>query len=72
MHVYIFCYLFDSLFIQNLKLDDNVLPREIHRIIGNEYFFQLYLDEYNLKYGRENYNVSKILEMEISPEVERD
>ncbi|KAK7809491.1 hypothetical protein CFP56_004060, partial [Quercus suber] len=52
-------------------LDDSVLPREIQRIIGNEYFFQLHLDEYNLKYGRENYTVSKILETEISHKVER-
>ena len=58
------------MFIPNLKLDDNVLPREIQRIIGNEYFFQLHLDEYNLKYGRENYIVSKILETEISHKVE--
>nr|XP_023891940.1 uncharacterized protein LOC112003945 [Quercus suber]POE61361.1 hypothetical protein CFP56_40968 [Quercus suber] len=56
---------------QNLKLDDNVLPREIQRIIGNEYFFQLHLDKYNLKYGRGNYTVSKILETEISHKVER-
>ena len=54
-----------------MKLDDNVLPREIQRIIGNEYFFQLHLDEYNLKYGRENYTISKILETEISHKVER-
>ena len=39
-------------------------------IINNEYFFQLHLDEYNLKYGRENYIVSKILETEISHKVE--
>ncbi|XP_075634328.1 uncharacterized protein LOC142606855 [Castanea sativa] len=57
---------------EKLKLDDNVLPREIQRIIGNEYFFELHLDEYNLKYGRENYTVSKILETEISHKVERD
>ncbi|KAL4625797.1 hypothetical protein ACB092_05G050300 [Castanea dentata] len=36
------------------------------KIIGNEYLFQLHLDEYNLKYGKENYTVSKILEMKIS------
>nr|POE45027.1 hypothetical protein CFP56_74111 [Quercus suber] len=47
------------------------LTGEIQRIIGNEYFFQLHLDEYNLKYGRENYTVSKILETEISHKVER-
>ncbi|KAL4651817.1 hypothetical protein ACB092_01G188500 [Castanea dentata] len=57
---------------EKLKLDDNVLPREIQRIIGNEYFFQLHLDEYNLKYGRENYTVLKILETKISHKVERD
>ncbi|XP_065619217.1 uncharacterized protein LOC112033458 [Quercus suber] len=49
-----------------LKLDENILPKEIQKIIGNEYLFQLHLDEYNLKYGKENYTVSKILEMEIS------
>ena len=27
---------------------------------------QLHLDEYNLKYGKENYTVSKILETEIT------
>ncbi|KAK7851098.1 hypothetical protein CFP56_042952 [Quercus suber] len=43
---------------------------EIQRIIGNECFFQLHLDEYNLKYGRENYTVLKILEMEILHKVE--
>ncbi|KAF3973404.1 hypothetical protein CMV_003161 [Castanea mollissima] len=55
---------------ENLKLDENVLPMKIQRIIGNEYFFQLHLDEYNLKYGRGNYIVSKILETEISYKVE--
>ncbi|KAK4603919.1 hypothetical protein RGQ29_012434 [Quercus rubra] len=49
-----------------LKLDEKILPKEIQKIIGNEYLFQLHLDEYNLKYGKENYTVSKILEMEIS------
>ncbi|KAL0010127.1 hypothetical protein SO802_005235, partial [Lithocarpus litseifolius] len=49
-----------------LKLDENNLPKEIPKIIGNEYLFQLHLDEYNLKYGKENYTVSKILEIEIS------
>ncbi|XP_050288069.1 uncharacterized protein LOC126726764 [Quercus robur] len=49
-----------------LKLDENTLPKEIQKIIGNEYLFQLHLDEYNLKYGKENYTVSKILEKEIS------
>ncbi|KAF3957708.1 hypothetical protein CMV_017305 [Castanea mollissima] len=48
------------------KLDGNTIPNEIQKIIGNEYLFQLHLDEYNLKYGKENYTVSKILEMEIS------
>ncbi|XP_050261730.1 uncharacterized protein LOC126716094 [Quercus robur] len=48
-----------------LKLDENTLPKEIQKIIGNEYLFQLHLDEYNLKYGKENYTVSKILEMEV-------
>ncbi|KAF3950252.1 hypothetical protein CMV_023964 [Castanea mollissima] len=48
------------------KLDGNTIPKEIQKIIGNEYLFQLHLDEYNLKYGKENYTVSKILEMEIS------
>ena len=54
------------MFIQTLKLDENILPKEIQKIIGNEYLFQLHLDEHNLKYGKENYTVSKILEMEIS------
>ena len=54
------------LFIQILKLDENILPKEIKKIIGNEYLFQLHLDEFNLKYGKENYMVSKILETEIS------
>ena len=49
-----------------MKLDENILPKEIQKIIGNEYLFQLHFDEYNLKYGKENYTVSKILEMEIS------
>ncbi|KAL4598074.1 hypothetical protein ACB092_11G032800 [Castanea dentata] len=48
------------------KLDGNTIPKEIQKIIGNEYLFQLHLDEYNLKYGKENYTVSKILEIEIS------
>ncbi|XP_050289755.1 uncharacterized protein LOC126727899 [Quercus robur] len=48
-----------------LKLDENTLPKEIQKIIGNEYLFQLHLDEYNLKYGKENFTVSKILEMEV-------
>ena len=56
----------DTLFIQILKLDENILPKEIQKIIGNDYLFQLHLDEYNLKYGKENYTVSKILETEIS------
>ena len=58
--------MYDTLFIQILKLDENILPKEIQKIIGNEYLFQLHGDEYNLKYGKENYTVSKILEMEIS------
>ena len=54
------------MFIQILKLDENILPKKIQKIIGNEYLFQLHLDEYNLKYGKENYTVLKILEKEIS------
>ena len=54
------------MFKQILKLDENILPNEIQKIIGNEYLFQLHLDEYNFKYGKENYTVSKILKMEIS------
>ncbi|KAF3955899.1 hypothetical protein CMV_018935 [Castanea mollissima] len=46
--------------------EENILPKEIQKIIGNEYLFQLHLDEYNLKYRKENYTVSKILETEIS------
>ena len=48
-----------------LQLDENTLPKEIQKIIGNEYLFQLHLDEYNLKYGKENYTVPKILVMEV-------
>ena len=51
--------------MQILKLDEKVLPKEIQKIIGNEYLFQLHLDEYNLKHGKENYTVSKILEMKF-------
>ena len=51
--------------MQLLKLDEKILPKEIQKIVGNEYLFQLHLDEYNLKFGKENYTVSKILEMEI-------
>ncbi|KAL0006616.1 hypothetical protein SO802_008118 [Lithocarpus litseifolius] len=51
---------------ETFKLDENILPKEIQKIIGKEYLFQLHLDEYNLKYGKENYTVSKILETEIS------
>ena len=36
-----------------LKLDENTLPKQIQKIIGNEYLFQLHLDEYNLKYGKD-------------------
>ena len=64
--MYIYFANYDSLFIQKLKLYENILPREIQKIVGNKYFFQLHLDEYNLKYGRENYTVSKILKVEIS------
>ena len=49
-----------------MKLDENILPKEIHKIIGNEYLFQLHLNEYNLKYVKENYTISKILETEIA------
>jgi len=52
--------------MQILKLDEKILPKEIQKIIGNEHLFQLHLDEYNLKYGKENYTVSKILETEIT------
>ena len=51
--------------MQILKIDEKVLPKEIQKINSNEYLFQLHLNEYNLKYGKENYTVSKILEMEI-------
>ena len=54
------------MFKQILKLDENILPKEIHKIIGNEYLFQLHLNEYNLKYVKENYTISKILETEIA------
>ena len=39
IYIYIYCKLYDSLFIQKLKLDENILPREIQKIAGNEYFF---------------------------------
>ncbi|GMY08050.1 replication protein A 70 kDa DNA-binding subunit A-like [Fagus crenata] len=39
---------------------------ELEKIIGKEYIFQLHLDEYNLKYGRENYTVSRIFDPDIS------
>ncbi|GMY20742.1 replication protein A 70 kDa DNA-binding subunit A-like [Fagus crenata] len=39
---------------------------ELEKIIGKEYIFQLRLDEYNLKYGRENYTVSRIFDPDIS------
>ena len=54
------------MFIHILKLDENILLKEIQKIIGNEYLLQLHLDEYNLRYGKENYTVSKILETEIA------
>ena len=38
--------------MQILKLDEKILPKEIQKIVGNEYLFQLHLDEYNLKYGK--------------------
>ncbi|KAF3955901.1 hypothetical protein CMV_018935 [Castanea mollissima] len=58
IEVYMFCTRHDAY--------ENILPKEIQKIIGNEYLFQLHLDEYNLKYRKENYTVSKILETEIS------
>ena len=54
------------MFKQILRLDENILPKEIHKIIGNEYLFQLHLNEYNLKYVKENYTILKILETEIA------
>ncbi|KAK7838567.1 hypothetical protein CFP56_019508 [Quercus suber] len=48
-----------------LKLHRNILSKEILKIVENEYFFQLHLNEYSSKYGRENYIVSRILEPEI-------
>ena len=68
MHVCVHILLIVWYFVQTdfLELDENILPKEIQKIIGNEYLFQLHLDEYNLKYGKENYIVSKILEMEIA------
>ena len=47
-------------------MNDNNLPKELEKIIGKEYIFQLRLDEYNLKYGRENYTVSRIFDPNIS------
>ena len=67
MHACIYILLIMTLYLYiNWKLDENILPREIQKIVGNEYFLQLHLDEYNLKCGRENYIVSKILEADIS------
>ena len=68
-HVCVHILLIVWYFVQTdfLELDENILPKEIQKIICNEYLFQLHLDEYNLKYGKENYTVSKILETEIVP-----
>ncbi|GMY34930.1 replication protein A 70 kDa DNA-binding subunit B-like [Fagus crenata] len=52
--------------MQDENLNDNNLPKELEKIIGKEYIFQLHLDEYNLKYGRENYTVSRIFDPDIS------
>uniref|UniRef100_A0A2N9HBP6 ATP-dependent DNA helicase n=1 Tax=Fagus sylvatica TaxID=28930 RepID=A0A2N9HBP6_FAGSY len=52
--------------MQDENLNDNNLPKELEKIIGKEYIFQLRLDEYNLKYGRENYTVSRIFDPDIS------
>ena len=71
MHTCIYILLIVWLFVYIEFEIGCVLPREIQRIIGNECFFQLHLDEYNLKYGGENYTVLKILETEISHKVER-
>ena len=67
MHVCVHILLIVWYFVQTdfLELDENILPKEIQKIICNEYLFQLHLDEYNLKYGKENYTVSKILEMKF-------
>ncbi|XP_030957189.1 replication protein A 70 kDa DNA-binding subunit C-like [Quercus lobata] len=47
-------------------LNDNSLPWEIGNIVGKKCLFQLRLDKYNLKYGREDYTVSRIFEPYIS------
>nr|POE55790.1 replication protein a 70 kda dna-binding subunit [Quercus suber] len=47
-------------------LNDNSLPWEIGNIVGKECLFQLRLDKYNLKHGREDYTVSRIFEPDIS------
>ena len=70
MHTCIYILLIVWLFVYIEFEIGCVLPREIQRIIGNECFFQLHLDEYNLKYERENYTVSKILETKILHKVE--
>ena len=70
MHTCIYILLIVWLFVYIEFEIGCVLPREIQRIIGNECFFQLHLDEYNLKYERENYIVSKILETKILHKVE--
>ena len=70
MHTCIYILLIVWLFVYIEFEIGCVLPREIQRIIGNECFFQLHLDEYNLKYERENYTVSKILETKILHRVE--
>ena len=68
MHVCVHILLIVWYFVQTdfLELDENILPKEIQKIICNEYLFQLHLNEYNLKYGKENYTVSKILETKIA------
>ena len=70
MHTCIYILLIVWLFVCTEFEIGCVLPREIQRIIGNECFFQLHLDEYNLKYGRENHTVLKILATEILHKVE--
>ena len=36
------------------------IPRDLKKILGRQYVFQLRLNEFNLKDGFENYTVAKI------------
>ncbi|XP_059436416.1 uncharacterized protein LOC132169397 [Corylus avellana] len=52
--------------MQDEDLNDNMLPREIEKIVSQEHIFQLRLNDYNLIRGSENYTVSRIFESHVS------